>query len=189
MAKMLLAIDVEYDFLDGGKLGVDGSTEMIDKSVIYVTNKGNEYAVAVASVDWHTITHCSFKENGGEWPSHGIQNSKGASIYEPLLMALNYHTNHFEVLTKGLDEDHEEYSIFKNKTSCERLKRLVEVFDIDEIDVFGIAYDYCVLDSLKDGLKVFPHIKFNVLKDFCPSIGDGIEATKFIENSERIEFK
>jgi len=187
MKKMLLVIDCQYDFLDGGKLGVDDSTVMIDNLTKYVNEHGKDYDFTIATVDWHPTTHCSFKENGGMWPMHCIQHSQGAAIYESLLMALNEKSNHFEILTKGVDEDHEEYSIFKNKKSCEFIENLVKTVGIEEIDVAGIAYDYCVCDSVKDGLRTLPNVKFNVIKEYCPSIGDGNEFTKFIQNSERIK--
>jgi hypothetical protein len=60
--------------------------------------------------------------------------------------------------------------------------------EIEEIDVVGIAYDYCVADSVKDGLRTLPNVKFNVIKKFCPAIAKDTadEFTKFIENSERV---
>lgn len=189
MKKLLLVIDCQYDFQDGGKLGVNGSTEKIDNLTAYVKEHGKDYEMAIATVDWHPTTHCSFKDNGGMWPIHCVQHSMGAAIYEPLLFSLNDNTNHFEILTKGCDEDHEEYSIFKNRKSCEKLVNLVNSIGIEEIDTVGIAYDYCVADSVKDGLKALPNVKFNVIKEFCPYIAEDTanEFTKFIENTERVK--
>ena len=183
MKKLLLVIDCQYDFLDGGKLGVDGSTEKIDNLTKYIKEHGKDYEMAIATVDWHPITHCSFKDNGGIWPIHCVQHSMGSAIYESLLFGLNVNTNHFEILTKGLDEDHEEYSIFKNRKSCEKLVNLVNGLGIEEIDVCGIALNYCVKDSLLDGKRTFPHIKFRVLKDFCPCIGEEVETLKYLEEN------
>ncbi len=189
MNKMLLEIDQEEDFLDGGKLGVNGARKTADAHTEYVTKKGGEYALAVATVDFHTPDHCSFKENGGQWPPHCIQHSVGAAIYEPLLMALHKSCVFFEILTKGTDDNHEEYSIFKNEKSCAKLIELVNKFNIEEIDVAGIALNYCVLDTVKDGLRMLPNVKFKILKDFCFAILDGTEkeAMEFFENTERVE--
>ena len=63
--KVLFFIDVENDFLDGGKLGVDGSKEKFDKMPDFIEQKINDYISVWASDDSHPITHCSFKENGG----------------------------------------------------------------------------------------------------------------------------
>ena len=196
MAKLLLVIDAQYDFLENGKLGVYGATELMDKSINYIEAHGKDYAICIATVDWHPITHCSFKENGGMWPSHCIQYSHGAAIYEPILMALNDRTNNFEILTKGIDEDHEEYSIFKNKKSAEKLKKIVEIYGIDEIDVMGIALDVCVSSTIKDGKRIFPNVKWGLLKDYSPSINSpedtlkqldeyNVKIISFIENDNK----
>jgi len=188
MKKALLVIDAQKDFLDGGKLGVDGSIKMLSELPEFIEKHGKEYRMAVATVDWHPVSHCSFKQNGGIWPPHCIQHSEGAAIYEPVLNALNEHTNFFTILTKGTDETREEYSIFKNQSSCEILLRLFTMSEIEEVDVVGIALDYCVADSVKDGLRALPNVKFNVIKKFCPAIAEesAKEFTNFIENAERV---
>jgi nicotinamidase-related amidase len=60
--------------------------------------------------------------------------------------------------------------------------------EIEEVDVVGIALDYCVADSVKDGLRALPNVKFNVIKKFCPAIAEesAKEFTNFIENAERV---
>ena len=188
MKKLLLVIDSQKDFLDGGKLGVTGSTVMMDGLADFINEHGNEYDLAIATVDWHPIAHCSFDVNGGQWPVRCVQHSEGAAIYEPVLNALNKSTKFFSILTKGTDDSHEEYSIFKNVLSKDKLVHMVNLAEIEEIDVVGIAYDYCVADSVKDGLRTLPNVKFNVIKKFCPAIAKDTadEFTKFIENSERV---
>ena len=178
-----MVIDAQYDFLDNGKLGVANSIEKIDNLTRYVEEHGKDYVMAISTVDFHPITHCSFKENGGEWPTHCVQHSYGASIYEPLLQALNNNTKSFRILTKGMNEDHEEYSIFKNTHSCAEILKLCNVLGIEEIDMCGIALDYCVKDSAKDGKRYLPHIKFNIMKDFCPSIGNAETTLKDLKNN------
>lgn len=183
--KLLLIIDAQHDFIFGS-LAVKGSDKMMLKLASYIENNGKDYQSIIATVDWHPIEHCSFKNNGGEWPIHCLQFSKGASIFEPLLFAMNdCHNKDFKVLTKGLSEDREEYSIFKNDKSRTILLDTCERLGIEEIDICGIALDYCVINSLKDGLKALPNVKFNVLMGYSPSIGDGEDAIKFMEESER----
>lgn len=185
---MYISIDTQNGFCEGGNLAVEGGRKSGDKQAQHLDENKNKYAVVVATVDWHPSTHCSFKENGGIWPPHCKQHSADAAIYQPLLDVLET-CPHFEVLTKGCDEDHEEYSIFKNEASRKRLIDLVNAFDIDEIHVGGIAYDYCVADTVKDGLRYLPNVKFVVFKDFCPAIAEETAQafTDFINNSERVE--
>lgn len=36
----------------------------------------------VYTADWHSKTNGSFKENGGIWPAHCVENTEGAALYE-----------------------------------------------------------------------------------------------------------
>ena len=188
MKKVLLVIDAQKDFLDGGKLGVNGSTKVMDELSEFIKEHANDYEMAIATVDWHPVSHCSFKNNGGIWPAHCIQHSEGAAIYESVLNALNTYAKSFDILTKGTDETREEYSIFKNIFSKEKLLHTLSVSEIEEIDVVGIAFDYCVADSVKDGLRALPNVKFNVIKKYCPAIAEDSanDFINFIKNSERV---
>ena len=188
MNKMLLVIDCQYDFINGS-LAVSESEKTMEKLSAFIKENGNEYTIAVATVDWHPLTHCSFKDNGGVWPVHCLQFSHGASIHQDVLMSLQEYTKNFVVLTKGCESGHEEYSIFKNAESAEKIKSFVEKFNIDEIDVCGIAFDYCVADSCKDGIAFLPDVSFRVIKELSPAIGDGKEFCDFISNTEKIEIK
>jgi hypothetical protein len=46
-----------------------------------------------------------------------------------------------------------------------------------------------VAETVKDGLRYLPNVKFVVFKDFCPAISEETaqEFTNFINNSERVE--
>ena len=189
MTKILLLIDCQYDFLDNGKLAVNGATAAMDKLAQFIIENGPAYDKIILTTDWHPFTHCSFKDNGGMWPVHCVQHSKGAAIYEPILEALNKIKADYIVLRKGVNEDHEEYSIFKNGKSCDKLIAICEEqFKVTDVDVAGIALDVCVFDSLKDGLRGLPNVNFHLLKDFSPAITkEGAEKVfKYIENTSRI---
>ena len=188
MGKLYLCIDTQIGFQEGGNLAVKGGIECGEKQKEYLREHKDEYDVVLATVDWHPITHCSFKDNGGLWPVHCLQYSADAAIYQPLLDIL-VTCPHFEVLTKGCSEDHEEYSIFKNDASCKKLIELVKALDIDEIHVGGLVFEFCVADTLKDGLRYLPNVKFKLFKEFCPILDKkrAEEFMKFIEGCERIE--
>ena len=188
--KALLIIDAQYDFLEGGKLGVDGATSAMDKLAQFIVENGSTYDKIILTTDWHPFTHCSFKDNGGMWPPHCIQHSHGAAIYEPILEALNKIKADYVVLKKGVNEDHEEYSIFKNKKSCDRLIAICEEqLKVTDVDVAGEVFEFCIADTVKDGLRSLPHVNFHIIKDFCPILDENRakEFVKFIEGCERIE--
>ena len=185
---MYISIDTQKGFQEGGNLPVEGGKRSGDLQAEHLKNHKDDYVAVGATVDWHPSTHCSFKENGGIWPNHCEQFTEDAAIYQPLYDVLKTCPN-FEVFTKGCDEDHEEYSVFKNDKSRKRIIAIVEALGIDEIHVGGIAYDYCVAETVKDGLRYLPNVKFKVFKDFCPAIAENTakEFTDFINSTERVE--
>lgn len=164
--KILFQIDIQNDFLDGGKLGVDGSKEKFAKYPDFIREHGKEYAAIFSSVDFHPITHCSFKQNGGIWPVHCQQHTEGAAIYQPIVDAINEIGVEHHIFTKGTDEDREEYSVMRNIKSNKEIHALVDSLGITEVDFCGIADIYCVKDSIEDFHREFPDIKINVLIDF-----------------------
>ena len=178
MSKMLLIVDAQYDFLEGGSLAVNGSTEKMNKLVEHISN--SEYDVIVFTADWHPTNHKSFVTNGGIWPQHCVEHTHGAAIYQPLFDIAHEKCDNVEVLEKGNVSTKEEYSVMDNYLSSKLLIRIVSVFDVKQIDVCGIAGDFCVKESI-NGLVKF-HLKDNicVLKDFCPSIDDGTILNTFI---------
>jgi len=186
MTRKLIIVDAQYDFIEGGSLGVEGTRNAMDKLSVYLRENHGKYNEIFLTADWHLPTHCSFKENGGIWPKHCIQFSHGAAIYQPLLDALDSVKVDYTVLTKGCDEDHEEYSIFKNAVSKAYLKSMDSKSKSDVIDICGIAGDYCVKDTIKDGLIVFPNTEFNVLKNFVASIDGGKTLDDLIMQNERV---
>lgn len=186
MAKILIIVDAQEDFLEGGSLAVEGARQTMNSLAAHLVLHGKEYDGIYLTADWHLPTHCSFKENGGIWPPHCIQFSKGAAIHNSILLALNGEKLDYQVLTKGRDEDHEEYSVFKNKKSCDYLIGVNNHLDVDTVDFVGIAYDYCIKDSALDSKKVFTNATIRVLKDWCPAIGNPEDTTRILEDNNII---
>lgn len=186
--KVLFIIDAQRDFMDGGKLGVDNSTEKMDALAKYIRETKGKYDVIFASVDWHPITHCSFKQNGGIWPPHCLQHSEGAAIYEPILEAINEIDADFHVFSKGVNEDREEYSVMKNDISNKTIHAFINSNGIDDVDFVGIAGDYCVKDSVSDFHREFPGVKVTVLLPFVASIDGGKALNDFLKANDEIQF-
>lgn len=185
---MYLSIDTQKGFQEGGNLAVNGGIKSGDLQAKHLEEHKDDYAAVGATVDWHPSTHCSFKENGGIWPNHCEQFTEDAAIYQPLYDVLKTCPN-FTVFTKGCDEDHEEYSVFKNEESRKRIIAMVNALGITEIHVGGLVFEFCVADTVKDGLRYLPNVKFKIFKDFCPILDKerADEFIKFIDGCERIE--
>ena len=133
MKKLLLIVDPQIDFISGS-LSVGGADEAMKKLGEYIGQHDGEYVLKVVTTDWHPYHHCSFKDQGGPWPAHCVQNTIGAAISEHLVAPLNE--------TKG---------------------------------------DFCVLNTLKDGIALYGKEKFNVLTDFCPSLDGGKALSDYLK--------
>lgn len=184
MGKMLLVVDPQNDFLEGGSLAVNGAKEKMDNLASYI--KTSDYDVIVITCDWHPCNHSSFTEYGGTWPTHCIAFTKGALIYEPIMDAVLGKKVKYDVLRKGLDVNTEEYSIMDNTCSSKKLIEIISEDNVDEIDCCGICGDVCLKSSIHGMITKHPNLKpfICVLKDFSPSLDDGTILDNFIsENS------
>lgn len=174
MNKILIIVDPQYGFIDGG-LSVNNAKEKMNALADYIVENGLSYKKIIITVDWHLPTHCSFIENGGIWVQHCVQFTKDAAIYQPIINALNKIKADYTVLTKGVDEDHEEYSIFKNIKSSEKIKSIIQVVQPNDIDVTGIAFDFCVKETAIDLKMNVPLVQVHVLNEFSPSVSEDNE--------------
>ena len=98
---------------------------------------------------------------------------RGSSFFPALCDALFQTNGKVVCLYKGDKEELEEYSIFKNESSAQQLNRLIQDFDIEKIEICGIAGDICVLNTLHDGIEKYGTKMFKVLVEFCPSLDGG----------------
>lgn len=140
----LLIVDVQKDFCPGGALPVEDG----DK-VVPVINRWIAAAVAkgvpiYASRDWHPIGHISFKERGGPWPPHCIQDSAGAGFHPDLALP-----DSTVLVTKGVRFDQDQNSAFDQTGLAVQLRR----DGIRRLWVAGLAEDACVLATVLDGCR------------------------------------
>ena len=153
--KALYIVDVQYDFLENGKLGITNSNEIIEPILELIELYNEEYDCIVLSEDWHPYNHVSFSE----WPEHCIQYTRGACIHESILEKLRGKL-HVLYHIKGDDRLLEEYSAINN------YKNDLEYFS--EIDVVGLATDYCVKKTVLDLLELGK--KVSVILDACRGV-------------------
>lgn len=160
--KVLLAIDLQNDFLPGGSLEVPHSNSVID-----IVNKVQEqFSLVVASQDWHPQDHVSFASNHegknvfeqipykGQmqtlWPDHCVQNTKGADFH------IDLNTEKWEtIFRKGTDPSMDSYSMFydNGKEKSTGLKGYLEEKGAKTLYFTGLAADICVYYSAKDALS------------------------------------
>ena len=170
---LLLLVDVQYDFITGS-LAVDGAPAVMDGLAQYIAAQPEgKFDAIVMTADHHPADHSSFKDNGGIWPAHCVQNTEGASIYKPVLEAVKKHDAEAPVLTKGDNVAVDEYSILANEASAKKLLSMIEEKGIQEIYVAGLCGDYCVGNSIKDLVAAGHGDKIRVLTRYIGNIDDG----------------
>lgn len=139
----LILVDVQNDFLPGGALGVEDGDEVIPVLNKYSVLFENLGLPIVATRDWHPENHCSFEDQGGPWPPHCVAGTEGAAFATDL--ELHGDT---KVVSKAESPDEEAYSGFQGT----ELDRWLKECGVRRIFVGGLATDYCVRETVRDGL-------------------------------------
>ena len=176
--RLLLIVDTQVDFTTGS-LATKKGPEAMD----YLAKKLEEgawknYGWIIITQDAHPTNHCSFVDQGGVFPPHCVQGTEGMEIYPTLkdvldnLMQNNMNMN-IHYMEKGDLADKEEFSIFQNEHSGEKLRRTIEEFEhFEGIDVCGIATDYCVYETVKDLIAFYPAKQVRVVTNCLAAVDD-----------------
>lgn len=165
---LLVVIDCQRDFFDpSGSLYVSGS-ETLPKSIADIAG---HYRRVILTLDWHPADHCSFKQNGGIWPSHCVAYTQGAGLPAEFTQILERGKDQVRLFLKGQDKDREEYGAFDSLDDEDVIKDWIE--QAGSIHVAGIAGDYCVKESTKRILRLVPASRVFLLEAQIRSIDDG----------------
>jgi nicotinamidase/pyrazinamidase len=156
--RALVIVDVQNDFTEGGALGVEGGTAVAEGISRLLAQHPDRYDLVIASRDWHD----GHNDNGGHfhpepdyvdtWPEHCVAGTTGAEYHASLpIGAIDIHVR------KG--QGRPAYSMFEGVTDDgESVHGMLERRGVDELDIAGIATDYCVrataLDALAAGRRV-----------------------------------
>ncbi len=165
----LVVIDVQVDFCPGGALAVKGGDQIIPGLNAAIDAFGKLGFPVFFTRDWHPSNHMSFVDQGGVWPPHCVQWSKG-SAFHPDLRVLPDAT----VFSKGDDPLKEAYSGFQGT----ELEAAMKELEIDEVYIGGLATDYCVKESVLDargaGFEVV--VLEDCVRAVDTKLGDGAKA-------------
>ncbi|AMM54003.1 nicotinamidase [Pyrococcus kukulkanii] len=144
----LIVVDMQRDFMPGGALPVPDGDKIIPRVNEYIKKFKEKGALIVATRDWHPENHISFKERGGPWPKHCVQNTPGAEFVVDL-------PEDAVIISKATDPDKEAYSGFEGTNLAEILKEK----GVKKVYICGVATEYCVrataLDAVKHGFEVY----------------------------------
>lgn len=141
----LILVDVQLDFLPGGSLAVSHGDEVVPALNRYIAVFRRLTLPVVATRDWHPPDHCSFQAQGGPWPPHCVAGSEGARFAPLLDLPCEGH-----IVSKATTRDRDAYSGFEGTDLDEWLKRA----GVSRVFVGGLATDYCVLNTVRDALRI-----------------------------------
>jgi len=140
----LLVADIQNDFLPGGALGVACGDEVVPVLIRYMSSFSQRGLPVFVSRDWHPPNHCSFREQGGIWPTHCVAGSKGAEFHPDFRLPPSA-----TIISKATDPGKEAYSAFEGTDLDKRLREA----GVRRLFIGGLATDYCVLNTVRDAVQ------------------------------------
>jgi nicotinamidase/pyrazinamidase len=147
--KALVILDVQNDFCPGGALGVQEGDRVVPVLNRYMEKFAQARMPIFVTRDWHPPRTTHFNTAGGLWPPHCVQGSKGAEFHPGLKISSDT-----VVLSKGMAVDEDSYSGFAAVDSRGVvLNDVLRQSGIERIYVGGLATDYCVKETVLDGLR------------------------------------
>jgi len=166
--KALVVVDLQHDFVYGS-MAIKGAEDLIP--LIEAEMSKEEYDYCLCTLDVHPENHCSFVENGGQWPKHCVEDdamivydsSEGTKMSESIIWF------------KGMNPNVDSYSaFFDNDKNPLGLTQYLKALDITELVIVGVATDYCLkytaLDAKSEGFDV------TVLNKLCRAVNpDGVD--------------
>lgn len=194
--KALLLIDIQNGFCPGGNLAVpDGD------AIVPVANRlidSGIYDLIVASQDWHPAGHGSFASaHPGKspfdmgtlsgkpqmmWPDHCVQGTGDADLHPAL------HTSKIDFIQqKGQNPEVDSYSAFRDndQAAMTGLADYLRGRGVTELDLCGLATDYCVKFSAIDAVEMLPGVRVRFIEDASRGIDPAGVKTAITEMQAR----
>ena len=177
---VLLAVDLQYDFMPGGALAVAGGDEIVP----VVNRLGAKFSNVVMTQDWHPAGHISFASSYMDakpfevitvpygpqvlWPDHCVWGTPGAQFHKDVDLPQTQ-----LVIRKGYRETVDSYSGFEeaDRQTKNGLEGYLKERNMKRLFIAGLATDFCVnwtaVDGRSAGFEVF------VIEDACRAIDTG----------------
>jgi nicotinamidase/pyrazinamidase len=147
--RALIITDVQNDFCEGGSLAVMGGSE-VASSISELLASGPGYAHVVATKDFHIDPGEHFSDNPDysvSWPPHCVAGTPGADFhpdFDPAGVEAVFTKGHHSAAYSGFEGTDE-----NGTTLADWLRQR----GVDEVDIVGIATDYCVRATAADAAE------------------------------------
>ncbi|MGH3509373.1 MAG: isochorismatase family protein [Nocardioidaceae bacterium] len=182
MTRALIVVDVQNDFCEGGSLAVTGGARVasdIGELLHHWSAKdpnAPEYDVVVATRDHHVDPGPHFSATPDfveSWPAHCVAGTDGEAFHP------NLDPQPFDaVFLKGAHEA--AYSGFEGRTTDGvALTAWLREHRVGQVDVCGIATDYCVRATALDAVR--ERFDTRVLTGLCAGVAPGTSAAAIAE--------
>jgi len=174
--RALILVDVQYDFCEGGALAVAGGLDVAHRLAAALRDEEflSAYDVVVTTQDWHIDPGEHFAAPGEEpdfrvsWPVHCVAESDGARIVDELADAVRG-IDTVPVIEVFKGHYAAAYSGFEGVTDDdEPLIDRLRAHGITDVDVAGIAADYCVKETALHAAQA--GLRTTVFTDFAVGI-------------------
>lgn len=169
---VLIIVDVQRDFCEGGSLAVAGGAAVASSISRYLADHAGRYRAVVATRDHHIDPGRHFSASPDfveSWPPHCVVGTEGVEFYPTL------DTGPVEaVFDKG--EHAAAYSGFEGRTTTdEDLAAWLQARGVRRVVIVGIATDYCVRATALDAVHAGFHTV--VLQDLVAGVAPDSSAT------------
>ena len=147
--RALIIVDVQNDFCEGGSLAVAGGSA-VARGISELLAGGPGYAHVVATKDFHVNPGEHFSEHpdfAASWPRHCVAGTPGADFhpeFDPAGVEAVFMKGHHSAAYSGFEGTDE-----SGTTLADWLRQR----GVDEVDIVGIATDYCVVATAADATK------------------------------------
>jgi nicotinamidase/pyrazinamidase len=147
--RALIITDVQNDFCEGGSLAVAGGSA-VARAIHDLLDGDHGYDHVVACKDHHIDPGAHFSDNPdftNSWPPHCVVGTTGSDLNPALdssAFEAVFHKGHYSAAYSGFEGTDEDGTVL-----ADWLRRR----GVDEVDIAGIATDYCVRATAADAAK------------------------------------
>ena len=164
MKKLLLVVDMQYDFLDGALANpsaqaiVPDMCEFIGKwndDICFTEDTHDEYYLNTPEGEKLPIPHC-------------IEGTKGQEVQN-------------DIIIKAMGTDGEVFFVKKSTFGYDRWDTLRLNEKYEEIVICGTCTDICIVSNALILKALYPNIKITIKKDLCAGLSAHEEALKVMQ--------